>query len=450
MSVFVFGAAFQEEMLSLMLRDIDFAAKAARFVQASDLATDQHRFLFNLIARKIVDHNALPSFVEVETELRLAALGLGTRKVFRVFAEKIYATPPTDTKYIRDQLTIYARKSHFINTFGKAQVLWNSGRHDQAQKFTTDGMNELQEIDFNEETPLIMGNLEDFRTQQIFESETIRRRIPTGIPGLDDVLQGGLAKGEMGILLAEAKKGKSIGLIHMGAMSLMMRTGSVAHFVLEGSTFQTATRYQSRLSLIPHIRIKRDILTDEERDKLDEIDRKFRKKMAIIAMNTRWDYTIDDIDTKLRQQERVGSKPDLVIVDYGDLLTTRVRMEMRFQQAEVFRGLKMLAMMHNVALWTASQATKPKDDERENVLRARDVAESYEKARITDLLVTLNQTARERLMGIMRFHIDIYRDNEADRTILPIVDFSRMILHSMRYGSLTPDDIPDWGKRKVK
>lgn len=444
---FVFGASFQEDMLALMLRDVAFAVKVARYVPLDKLASEAHQFLFQAVGTRALKDQQLPSYAEIETQLRL--MRAAARRTIKPLVDKVYAHAPSDPAYVRAQLTDYARKAQFVRVFQQAQVLWNSGRHVESYQYTTDGLAEIAEIDFVEASPLRFGDFEEFRAQQVFESETIRKRIPTGIPPLDDILQGGLAKGEMGIILADAKRGKSIGLIHMGVACVTMRAGRVAHFVLEGTTFQTVTRYQSRLSRIPHQRIKRDDLTEPERTQLRDLDRRYRDALIVEPMNTRWDYTVQDVQQGIRRLRRRGLEIDEAIVDYGDLLTTEQKLEMRFQQTEVFRGLKSVAMIENVALWTATQGTRPKDEEEgERVLRARNMAESYEKARITDLLVTLNQTARERIMGIMRFHIDMYRDGEADKTFLPIVDFSRMIFYSQKLGFLHPDDLPDWGKLK--
>jgi hypothetical protein len=92
-------------------------------------------------------------------------------------------------------------------------------------------------------------------------------------------------------------------------------------------------------------------------------------------------------------------------------------------------------MIRHVAIWSASQAQRPKDTpERAGLLRSKDIAESYEKVRIADFIATLNQTSHEKEAGILRFHLDLYRSNETDKTILLFVDFTRMIFHSLKYG----------------
>jgi hypothetical protein len=155
-----------------------------------------------------------------------------------------------------------------------------------------------------------------------------------------------------------------------------------------------------------------------------------------------------DIEAKIRDLERKGRKPDLIIVDYADLLRHHEKVsEKRHEQTEVYRDLKRLAMMKNVAIWTASQARRPEDGpEKEFLLRAKDISESYEKVRIADFIATLNQTPAEKEMGVVRFHMDIYRSNDTDRTLKLITDFGKATLYSPIYGMI--ETVPEWKKKK--
>jgi replicative DNA helicase len=164
-------------------------------------------------------------------------------------------------------------------------------------------------------------------------------------------------------------------------------------------------------------------------------------------MNQNWSYTALDVESKIKELKRAGREPDLVIIDYGDLLkhhepTDNARME----QTEVFRALKRIAMMQSVAVWTASQARRPADNDKEYILRARDIAECFEKVRIADLVCTLNQTQRERRHGIMRFCVDIYRSADTDKIIRLVQDYERMIFYSKRLGHISREEAPSWTK----
>jgi hypothetical protein len=435
-------------MLALMLIDLSFCDKALKFVPEDRLHSEAHKWFFTFIGKKFDSTGVIPTMVEVEDKIKF--MDRAKRRLFTAFAQRIFDIKVRDPDYIKDELTAYSRKSLFVGVFEEAQVRWNSKNHDDAYSFVMDGINSLYGISFRDELAVDVGEFETVRQRYLYAREKALKKVPTNIAQMDEILGGGLEKGELGILLAEPKKGKSIGLIHMGSAALQMRMGHVAHFALEGTTEQTIFRYQSRLSGIPYNKIKSDDLTDEEQEKLDEVGEKFMSKLSLVPMNSHWSYTVLDIEAKLKELERAGKKPDMIVVDYGDLLKSHEKFsELRHQQTAVFRHLKQIAMIYGIAVWTASQAIRPKDDpEKEYLLRAKDISEAFEKVRVADFLATLNQTPKEKEMGILRLHVDIYRDNDADKTIRLITDFRRMIFSSKKFECIMKS--PPWKKRKKK
>jgi replicative DNA helicase len=178
-------------------------------------------------------------------------------------------------------------------------------------------------------------------------------------------------------------------------------------------------------------------LNIEQREKLKTLDKLYMNRLDLIPFNKHWSYTVLDIEAKIRELESIGRKPDLIIIDYADLLkhSNGSKMEKRIEQAEIYRDIKRLAMIKDVAIWTATQAQRPRDEpDKVGLLRAQNVSECYEKVRIADIIATLNQTPDEKKKGILRFHIDIYRSSDADKTIHLLVDFERMIFYSAKGG----------------
>lgn len=450
---FGFSSDFQEKMLALMLTDLTFAVKVTNYISEERLYSDGHKYLFNQIKQKVERSIEAPSMIEIEENLR--KIERHKRRILKTFCTKVFGMKlsSSEIEFIKTKMTEYSKKSVFVDVFQAAQTYWNSKNHEEAFRVTMEGMNDLYAVDFKDDSDLDISDFEEARQIYLFKAGTKRRHIPTQIDLLDEILRGGLERGEMGILLAQAKKGKSIGLVHMGAACLMMRFGRVAHFVLEGTTEQTILRYQSRLSGIEYGRLEsEDGISAAEERKLEQLGTKYMTNLTLIPFNQRWDYTVHDIDGKIRELKRHGKMPDLVVVDYGDLLKSKSKAEsFRLEQTEVYRDLKKMAMIHDVALWTASQAQRPSEDpDKVTLLRARDIAESFEKCRIADLVATLNQTPREKNDGIMRLHLDLYRSNDGDRTMRLIQNFEKMIFYSKRLGRVTDEDVPSWMRKTAK
>jgi len=442
---FTFSKEFQESMLALMLIDSSFAEKVVKVIPDERLYSDSHKYLYKVIGESIEKNQRPPTFLEIEDEAK--KIELTKRKIILRFIKQIFALKVTDADFIKERVTEYARKNLFVFVFQNAQTLWNTGKFDDAYDFVKDGIGDLYGVSLKDDANVAIGEFENIRGLYATEISTSKRKIPTIIPPLDQILKGGLEKGEMGIILAEAKKGKSQALVHFGVAGLL-HGYKVAHFVLEGMTQQSVLRYQARLSMIEYNKLEADDITKEESWKLKRISEKHKENLILIPFNQHWNYTVMDIEAKIRELERQGNKPDLVVIDYADLLRHHEKSkEKRHEQTEVYRDLKRVAMMRNVAIWTASQARRPEEGpEKEYLLRAKDISESYEKVRIADFIATLNQTPREKEFGIVRLHADIYRSNDTDKTIRLITDFAKSMLYSPKYGIL--ETTPEWARKK--
>jgi len=431
--LFQYGARFQESMMSLMLRDIAFADKCCEFVPSEHLHSEAHRWLFDTIKERYDETGMIVSQVEIDEILK--PIEKFKRKSIRKIVDKCFGEDPESPEFIREQLAEFAKRTNFADLFAYGQTLYNDGNHDDAYTYVLESINHLHAINFNDEETVDISEFETKRQRFITQKGlTGGGDIPTGISELDAVLQGGLSKaeGEFGCLLAEAKIGKSIGLIHMGFAGLC-HSHKVVHFVLEGTTEQTMMRYQSRFTRIDYNRIKADEVTGEERVRLEAVGERYKRQLMLVPFNKHWEYTTLDIEAKLKELDRKGWSPDLVIVDYADLLHSREKHHRTdLEQRDVFRDLKSIAINRKVALWTASQAQRPKEADKNNVrlLSGSSVAESYEKIRIIDFLGTLNQTPVEKTLGVMRLHCDIYRSNKSAKTINLITGFDRMIFHN--------------------
>ena len=442
---FSFGPDFQSQMLTLMLKDTAFTSNVCKFLEEDKLYSEAHKWVFRHIKKKFVAEQKLLTFLECEDFI--VAIEKSKRRIILDFVKKVFAQKVEDEDFIKSKLTTHAQKTSFIDAFMSAQTIWNEGKHFEALDHTKKAVEDLYSINFTNEASIPIQNF--MIQRKLMMRSTRMTHVSTGISPLDEILRGGLEQGELGILLAEPKKGKSIGLLHMGC-SAVFTMARVAHFVLEGTTDQALNRYLTRLSGIPYDRIVKDELTNEEATRIDKILERYKDRLDLIPFNQHWNYTVLDIEAKLKELKAAGRDPDLVVIDYADLLKSHVtQKEKRHEQTEVYRDLKRLAVMYKKPVWTASQATRPKDEpENEYLLRAKDISESFEKVRIADLVITLNQTPREKENGLLRLHLDIYRSNDFDQTLKLITNYEKMIFYSKLLGHYTAFDHATWMDKK--
>ncbi|KKM04842.1 hypothetical protein LCGC14_1760190, partial [marine sediment metagenome] len=131
--------------------------------------------------------------------------------------------------------------------------------------------------------------------------------------------------------------------------------------------------------------------------------------------------------------------PDLIIVDYADIMKPERRLgEMRHEQAGIYEDLRQIAGEFNAAVWTASQAPKSALDKA--TLDLGDFAEAFEKAAIVDAAMAFCQTNEEKFKEECRLALIGLRYAEDGRMILCYLSRERCLLRSKQL--LSPAQVP--------
>ncbi|MGR4316486.1 hypothetical protein K8P94_27375 [Klebsiella pneumoniae] len=110
-----------------------------------------------------------------------------------------------------------------------------------------------------------------------------------------------------------------------------------------------------------------------------------------------------DLDRMLNSMKANGMIPDMVVVDYADLM--RASYDLRDDRANIRSYLHRFCVLydkHNVAGITASQTNqKVVHPEVATMMHA---ADNIEKVRIADLVITINKTEEEEAKGEARLY----------------------------------------------
>lgn len=236
-------------------------------------------------------------------------------------------------------------------------------------------------------------------------------RIPTGMIHLDIILDGGLAKGELGVFLAPPNYGKSMALINagFGAAGPISRC-NIAHFSFEMNDDVVAKRYGARLLF----RFPDKTGSTEQYER----DFEYYSKMMLPGdiRIFRVQGTVDVIRHQLDRLLDEGFELGLIIVDYGDIVASSTRRENRYSElGDIFRALRELAFEYDCPVWTATQATRSSLGK--EIITMADLAESFQKAHIADAIVAICQTREEEQNDTGRLFVAKLRDGRARRMV---------------------------------
>lgn len=302
---------------------------------------------------------------------------------------KNYVTSP-DLKFISEQFLEFCKNQKMKNAIVSSTDYLKLGQYDEIRKVVDEALKAGMERNLGHEYMVDV----DKRM-----SEMCRDSVKTYWPVIDTIMDGGLARGELGFVVAPAGSGKSWILTHLGA-SAMKAGKNVVHITLELNENYVGLRYDSCFTGINFQDIRKNI--DVVRQKIDEVPGKLFIKYFPIK-------TIAAHTIKMhveRIQMLTGVKIDMIIVDYADLLRPAVaeRNSNSYSEAgSVYEELRAVAGELQIPIWSASQANRSAHEE--EVIQAHNVADSYRKIMTGDFVMSLSRREEDKQCGTARIHI---------------------------------------------
>lgn len=227
-----------------------------------------------------------------------------------------------------------------------------------------------------------------------------RNAVPTGLPEIDkdEILNGGLGKGEIGVLVGPTGTGKSHWLTFVGCEA-MKRKKNVLFYSFELSETATGVRFDSNLCDINSsfvVDSKTEIMSKYEKMNLGRLFiKQYPPNFATV-------YTIKSHIERLNVSK--GFKPDLIIIDYADIMrSTRQFDSLRHELKLVYEELRGLAVELDVPIWTASQSNK--EGSNSDIVDLSNMSEAYGKAFVADVVLTLSRKSTEKATGAARLFV---------------------------------------------
>jgi len=249
---------------------------------------------------------------------------------------------------------------------------------------------------------------------EILTEESASILYPTNIPILDDSLDGGLWGGELGVLVGPSFRGKTEGLVHLGASRLKAHQGPVVAITAEISGKRLAIRYYQHL-----LGTSRAAILANPTGSQEAIERMSLPYWKIVDVSSSGLSTID-IETIIEK----APKDSLIIFDQLEVETIRPRgryTEPYLALGAVTEELHQIALAYNVGIWTAAQANRPGYGIK--WIGLEHIANSMGIGRRADVVISLNQDDDERVANTMRLYVCKARERilgGENKRIIPI------------------------------
>lgn len=382
-----FGGEFQAKVLSLLIKDYEFVQKTFDIVEPDYFESDARKWVARTIIEYFQTYRKLPTATVFMTEVDKI-----TNDVHKVAVKAELRTiqmhvTDDDLEYVKDKFLQFCKNQTLKSAIFDSVDLLEAHKYDDIKVLIDAAMRAGSDRNFGH----------DYKKDiEIRLSDEARPTIAIPWDCINTIMDGGLAPGELGIVAAPSGAGKSWMLTSIGAAA-MKKGLKVIHFTLELNDNYTGLRYDTIFTGIEPKELRNN------KEKVKKIISKVPGEIIIKYFPSR---TINShkLLAHIHQLTGTGFQPDLIIVDYADLLRSNGRADARYLElGAIYEELRSLAGELQIPCWTASQTQRSSISE--EVIQADKIAESYGKIMTADFVLSLSRTLNDKQTNTARVHI---------------------------------------------
>jgi len=382
-----FGTSFQSKIIASLMSDIKFLQTISDILQPSMFDSDSNSWLIKSIRDYYYEYKKQPTLEVIKfkvDEIDNDVLQAGVVEKLRDVWKHIEAT---DLEFVQSETLEFCKNQTLKKAILDSVDMLENRNYDGIKSVIDEAMKAGTTRDLGHDyIPSLDARLE----------ESARVTVKTPWDVINDITDGGLGAGELGVVVAPAGIGKSWTLQALGA-SVIREKKTVVHYTLELNETYVGLRYDSIFSGITTSNIK--YYKDEVSKKLFDLN----GKLLIKYFPTKA-ASVQTLGAHLKQIELSGTKVDMVIVDYADILMpTGNFKEKRHAIGNIYEDLRGLAGELELPIWTASQANRSALEE--DVIGADKVAEDYSKVMTADFVMSMSRKVEDKIANTGRFHV---------------------------------------------
>jgi replicative DNA helicase len=419
-----FDAFFQQKIAAMVLRDNAFMQRTDGLVLPEYFEDPAEAALVSIALRYYGKYKKIPEGSIYSTLIREDI----TNKVVRPELAKLMVTHMrerlnkcdiSDRDYVIDQVATFAR--HQAVAAAMEQAIHKLDRKDftAIEGLMKKALNVGAHVDID---TFDFVELLDRRTGERLDKAAGKlppQGITTGYVAIDDVLyHKGWGRRELSVLMGGAKAGKTTALIDFG-VNAWAAGFNVGYVTLEVSGKIICERMDANITEIDIKELHDNV--HSVRSKVLDFAAKARNPSGagskfLIQEFPTGSLTVSDLRRLLERWKAKGTKIDLLIVDYADLMAPERHTDNAIENSKsVYVNLRGLAMMEDIGVLTATQTNR--EGYKAAVARAEHVSEDFNKIRIADIIISINRTDEERGMNQARLFFAACRNQEAGFTI---------------------------------
>tara|TARA_R110000787_G_scaffold217357_1_gene326198 strand:+ start:2328 stop:3677 length:1350 start_codon:yes stop_codon:yes gene_type:complete len=382
-----FGFTFQIKIITCLLKSKEFLQQINDILEDSYFENESNQFLVSTIKDYFREYKSQPTAEVLKVKISKITDDVLKVSVIENVKEALKHIDSQDLEFVMEQTLDFCKNKVLKHAIMDSVELLGAGKYDAIKAKIDTAMTAGAERNVGHDYVAMVDDRYNQATRHV---------LPTGWDVIDNLMDGGLGKGELGVVVAPAGIGKSFLLVNLGA-NVIKQGKNVLHYTLELNEAYVGLRYDSVITGIANQELKYNI------EAVKETVEKIQGNLIVKYYPTKT-AAISTIASHVERYRILGKEPDMIILDYADLLRGNGgQKDYRLELGNIYEELRGLAGTIDVPIWTASQANR--SALQEDVIQADKIAESYSKIMTADFVMSLSRKIEDKVGGTGRIHV---------------------------------------------
>ena len=382
-----YGSSYQSKVVASLISDTKFLEQVTEITKPAFFESQANQWIIGQLQSYFSEYHTSPT-MEV-FKIKVGDIDDKILKQMVVEQLKIVYLQigADDLPYVKNEYLTFSKNQRVKDALLKSVDLLKAGNYDKI----IDTMMAASKVGL--ENDLGLDYVDNF--ESIIE-DVKRNSISTGWDVVDELMDGGLGPGELGVVMAPSGIGKSWFLSKIACSAIQMGM-NVLHYTLELSENYVGQRYTTILT---------GIQTTEHKERKDEIIRKIKQTSGRVRIKYYPPQfaTSKTLSAHIEKLRASGFNPNLIIIDYADLLkSSNSRDGLYAELGGIYEELRGLSGEAGIPIWTATQTNRAAIDH--EVIQADSVGDSYKKVQTADFIMSVSRKTKDKLSNTGRIHI---------------------------------------------
>ena len=383
------GNTFQVQLLNQIVVDKDFSHSIMDVIESSYFDNKYFKIIIQMIKEYHVKYESTPTFDTLEQIVKSEISQELVAKIVLDTLKQVKDAPFEGTSFVQEKALKFCKQQELQKAMDKSQKIITEGDFESYDK--VEGL--IREA-------LQVGEVEKGQTDVFDNLDTVldedyRHPIPMGITGIDKLLKGGLAKGEIGVILAPTGVGKTTVLCKIANTAFNMGYNVLQIFFEDNPKIIQRKHFTMWTGIEPdNLVLHKDVVMG----KITEIKETMKNELILKKLASD-SMTMNQIKNQVRKIIADGTKIDMILLDYIDCVLPESSAKDEWKaEGSVMRGFEGMCHELNLAGWTATQGNRSSISS--EVVTTDQMGGSIKKAQVGHVIITVAKSLQQKEMNL--------------------------------------------------